>query len=45
MTENKKDKFNDLGLGAKENVAGQRTLNKDGSFNLRKINVPFSPMK
>lgn len=42
MTETTKEKFNDLGLGTKASAAGQRTFNKDGSFNLKKINVPFS---
>ncbi|SHG83693.1 ion channel [Flagellimonas flava] len=36
-----KRKFNDLGLGTKNDVGGYRALNKDGSFNVRKINVPF----
>ena len=35
-------KFNDLGFGTKGTSVGQRGLNKDGSFNARKINVPFS---
>ena len=35
-------KFNDLGLGTRNNVGGgYRALNKDGSFNVKKINVPF----
>ncbi|MEX0274590.1 MAG: ion channel [Flavobacteriaceae bacterium] len=33
--------FNDLGLGTKNDVGGYRALNKDGSFNVKKINVPF----
>lgn len=36
-----KRKFNDLGLGTKNDVGGYRALNKDGSFNVRKINVSF----
>jgi inward rectifier potassium channel len=42
MAENNKEKFNDLGLGAKATSGTQRALNKDGSFNVRKTNVPFS---
>ncbi|NKI30522.1 ion channel [Croceivirga thetidis] len=37
----KKTKYNDLGLGTKEDVGGYRSINKDGSFNVKKINVPF----
>ncbi|MFI5164368.1 MAG: ion channel [Bacteroidia bacterium] len=33
-------KFNDMGLGTKVS-SSQRGLNKDGSFNVKKINVPF----
>ena len=33
------EKFNDLGFGTKGNVS--RGLNKDGSFNTKKKNVPF----
>lgn len=36
-----KKKYNDLGLGVKETSGVYRTLNKDGSFNVRKTNVPF----
>ncbi len=36
-----KKKYNDLGLGEKDTSGGYRTLNKDGSFNVRKTNVPF----
>lgn len=36
-----KRKFNDLGLGTKNDVGGYRALNKDGTFNVKKINVPF----
>jgi inward rectifier potassium channel len=38
MTE---QKYNDLGLGTKS-PSSQRGLNKDGSFNVKKKNVPFS---
>ena len=40
--DNGKDKFNDLGLGTKSTSSSLRSLNKDGSFNIKKINVPFS---
>lgn len=36
-----KKKFNDLGLGAKASAGKFRSLNKDGSFNVKKENVPF----
>ncbi|WP_299765580.1 ion channel [uncultured Dokdonia sp.] len=36
-----KKKYNDLGLGVKETSGVYRTLNKDGTFNVRKTNVPF----
>ena len=36
------EKFNDLGLGTKTSAGNQRSLNKDGSFNIKKTNVPFS---
>ncbi|MDC6365792.1 MULTISPECIES: ion channel [Flavobacteriaceae] len=36
-----KRKFNDFGLGTKNDTGGYRALNKDGSFNVKKINVPF----
>ena len=42
MAESNKEKFNDLGLGTKASSGTQRSLNKDGSFNIKKINVPFS---
>ena len=35
------EKFNDLGLGTK-GTSSIRSLNKDGSFNIKKTNVPFS---
>ncbi|MEM8845686.1 MAG: ion channel [Bacteroidota bacterium] len=41
MAVRKKRKFNDFGLGTKNDVGGYRALNKDGSFNVKKINVPF----
>ncbi len=37
----KKKKYNDLGLGTKEPSGSVRALNKDGSFNVKKVNVPF----
>ncbi|HEY4799004.1 MAG TPA: ion channel [Bacteroidia bacterium] len=36
------EKFDDLGLGTKANSSSIRSLNKDGSFNLKKKNVPLS---
>lgn len=36
-----KAKFEDLGLDTKTGTGGFRALNKDGSFNVRKQNVPF----
>jgi len=36
-----KKKYNDLGLGVKETSGVYRTLNKDGTFNVRKTNVSF----
>lgn len=36
-----KQTFNDLGLGTKASAGSNRSLNKDGSFNVRKRNVPF----
>ena len=41
MKSEKKDKFNDLGLDPKAVAEGYRALNKDGTFNVRKQNVPF----
>lgn len=40
-TVNQKETFEDLGLGNKHTSGGYRALNKDGSFNVKKINVPF----
>lgn len=34
-------KYNDLGLGEKASSGRYRTLNKDGSFNVTKSNIPF----
>ncbi|MEM9143006.1 MAG: ion channel [Bacteroidota bacterium] len=36
-----KRKFNDLGLGTKNDTGGYRALNKDGTFNVQKINIPL----
>jgi len=36
-----KEKYEDLGLGGKNTSGGFRALNKDGSFNVQKTNVPF----
>ncbi len=40
MTKHKK-KFEDLGLGEKASSGKIRTLNKDGTFNVHKKNIPF----
>jgi inward rectifier potassium channel len=37
----RKQKFNDLGLDTKIHSDGYRSLNKDGTFNVRKLNVPL----
>ena len=34
-------KFNDFGLGEKSESNGYRAVNKDGSFNILKTNIPF----
>ncbi len=34
-------KFNDFGLGEKATAGVYRSLNKDGSFNVKKTNIPF----
>lgn len=39
MEEKKEEKFNDLGLGTKNTSRGYRTLNKNGTFNVRKTNI------
>ncbi|WP_435624783.1 hypothetical protein [Flagellimonas sp.] len=41
MAVRKKRKYNDFGLGTKNDIGGYRALNKDGSFNVKKVNVPF----
>ncbi|MEO1484340.1 MAG: ion channel [Bacteroidota bacterium] len=41
MATRRSKKFNDFGLGTKNDTGGYRALNKDGSFNVKKINIPF----
>lgn len=41
MASKQEKKFNDLGLGTKATSGSYRALNKDGTFNVRKRNVPF----
>ncbi|PCE63320.1 ion channel [Sediminicola luteus] len=41
MAKRKRNLFNDLGLGTKEDIGGYRAINKDGSFNVKKVGVPF----
>lgn len=41
MATPKKNKYEDLGLDTKSISGGFRALNKDGSFNVKKRNVPF----
>lgn len=41
MATKRKFRFNDFGLGTKPTSKGYRALNKDGSFNIKKVNVPF----
>lgn len=41
MSKYKKQEYNDLGLGSKATEGTFRSLNKDGSFNIKKINIPF----
>ncbi|MBL7899589.1 MAG: K+ channel, inward rectifier [Crocinitomicaceae bacterium] len=41
MSEQKQKNYNELGLGEKTSSGNIRSLNKDGSFNVRKINIPF----
>ena len=36
MAKEKKEKFDDFGLGEKSSSDGYRALNKDGSFNIEK---------
>ncbi|MFT6966446.1 MAG: inward rectifier potassium channel, partial [Marivirga sp.] len=37
----KKKQFNDFGLGDKATAGNYRILNKDGSFNIKKDNLPL----
>ena len=41
MAKQKKARFNDFGLGDKSSSKGYRALNKDGTFNIKKTNIPF----
>jgi len=41
MATKRNKRMNDLGLGTKEDKGGYRAINKDGSFNVKKINAPF----
>lgn len=41
MAKEKKETYNDFGLGEKSSSQGYRALNKDGSFNIVKTNIPF----
>ena len=41
MSKRKREQNNDLGLGSKASSDDFRSLNKDGSFNVKKTNVPF----
>lgn len=41
MAEKGKEKFNDLGLGTKATSGNARALNKNGTFNVKKLNIPF----
>lgn len=41
MSKEKNKTFNDFGLGEKSSSQGYRALNKDGSFNIKKTNIPF----
>ncbi|WP_299114268.1 ion channel [uncultured Winogradskyella sp.] len=41
MAKQQKEKYSDFGLGDKPVSEGYRALNKDGSFNIKKINIPF----
>jgi len=41
MAKNIKTEYNDLGLGTKTSSGSFRSLNKDGTFNVKKTNVPF----
>jgi len=37
----KQDNYNDFGLGEKSTSDSFRALNKDGTFNIVKSNIPF----
>ncbi len=41
MAKHTKEDFEDFGLGEKSYSKGYRSLNKDGSFNIEKINISF----
>jgi inward rectifier potassium channel len=41
MAENKKEKFLDLGLGSKGDARKNRSITKEGTFNIQKTNIPF----
>ena len=41
MAKNNKAEFSDLGLGTKTPSSAYRSLNKDGSFNVKKANISF----
>ncbi len=41
MAKHSNKKYNDLGLGTKATSGSYRALNKDGSFNVVKTNIPF----
>lgn len=41
LLKKKREEVIDLGFGQKESVKGQRIINKDGSFNLKKKGIPF----
>ena len=41
MAKQKKEDYEDFGLGEKSSSEGYRSLNKDGSFNIEKTNISF----
>ena len=41
MAKNIKEEYNDLGLGTKTSSGSFRSLNKDGTFNVKKTNTRF----
>jgi inward rectifier potassium channel len=41
MAEDKKEKFLDLGLGSKGYAEKNRSVTKEGTFNIKKTNIPF----